>query len=210
MGWFQNDSISLHLLCTLFLLLLHQLHLRSSGIRSQRLGTPALLFPFALKLPSPSCTPVRALLNKKCLRAFASMFPELHGSLNELEPEASKFSGKAPGEAEAQTPVLPRNTKAWGSKVASSSQGVSLLPWSCSHLPVFAQSWKPAAGGFQTMLCSPLPGYWGVDQSWLGQEKSQGKEEGVSLPCPSRAAAGTLPSYSCVLYTGLLTNFSFE
>jgi len=29
-----------YLLCTLFLLLLHQLHLRSSGIRSRRLGTP--------------------------------------------------------------------------------------------------------------------------------------------------------------------------
>ena len=37
---FQEDSSTLHLLCTLFLLLLHQLHLRSSGIRSQRLGTP--------------------------------------------------------------------------------------------------------------------------------------------------------------------------
>ena len=32
----------LHLLCTLFLLVLHQLHLRASGIRSSRLGTPAL------------------------------------------------------------------------------------------------------------------------------------------------------------------------
>ena len=37
-GWFGDDSSTLHL----FLLLLHQLHLRSSGIRSQRLGTPAL------------------------------------------------------------------------------------------------------------------------------------------------------------------------
>ena len=41
-GWFQDDSRTLHLLWTLFLLLLHQLHLRSSDIRSQRLGTPAL------------------------------------------------------------------------------------------------------------------------------------------------------------------------
>ena len=32
--WFWDDSHMLHLLCTLFLLLLHQLHLRSSGIRS--------------------------------------------------------------------------------------------------------------------------------------------------------------------------------
>ena len=40
--WFKDDSSTLHLLCTLFLLLLHQLHLRSSGIRSWSLGTPAL------------------------------------------------------------------------------------------------------------------------------------------------------------------------
>ena len=39
--WFQDDSNTLHLFCTLFLLLLHQLYLRSSGIRPQRLGTLA-------------------------------------------------------------------------------------------------------------------------------------------------------------------------
>ena len=42
--WFGYDSGTLPLLCTLFLLLLHQLPLRSSGIRSQRLGTPALYY----------------------------------------------------------------------------------------------------------------------------------------------------------------------
>ena len=41
-GWFQDDSSSLCSLCTLLLLLFHQLHLRSSGIRAQRLGTPGL------------------------------------------------------------------------------------------------------------------------------------------------------------------------
>ena len=42
-GWFRDDSGAFYLLCTLFLLLLHQFHLRSSGIiRSWRLGTPAL------------------------------------------------------------------------------------------------------------------------------------------------------------------------
>ena len=40
--WFWDDSNALHLLYTLFLLLLHQLHLRWSGIRSQRFGTTAL------------------------------------------------------------------------------------------------------------------------------------------------------------------------
>ena len=39
-GWFQDDSSALHLLCTL--LFLHQLHLRSLGIRSQRLGITEL------------------------------------------------------------------------------------------------------------------------------------------------------------------------
>ena len=43
-GWFWDVSSVLHLLCSLFLLVLYQLHLRSSGIRSQRLGTPALFF----------------------------------------------------------------------------------------------------------------------------------------------------------------------
>ena len=41
-GWFWDDSSALHLLCTLFLSVLHQFHLRSVGIRSQRLGTPVL------------------------------------------------------------------------------------------------------------------------------------------------------------------------
>ena len=43
-GWFGDDSNTFYLLCLLFLLLLllPQLHLRSSGIRSWRLGTPAL------------------------------------------------------------------------------------------------------------------------------------------------------------------------
>jgi len=41
-AWFGNESSTLCLLCISFLLLLHLLHLRSSGIRSWRLGTPAL------------------------------------------------------------------------------------------------------------------------------------------------------------------------
>ena len=41
-GWFGDDSSTLHLLCTLSLLLVHQLHLGSSGVRFWRLGTPVL------------------------------------------------------------------------------------------------------------------------------------------------------------------------
>ena len=42
--WFQDDSSALYLLCTLFLSLLHHLHLRLSGIKYQRLGTPVSIF----------------------------------------------------------------------------------------------------------------------------------------------------------------------
>ena len=38
-GWFGDDLETLYLLCTSFLLSLHQLHLRSLGIRSEMLGT---------------------------------------------------------------------------------------------------------------------------------------------------------------------------
>ena len=40
-GWLWDDSSALCLLSTVCLLLLHQLHYRASGIRCQRLGTPA-------------------------------------------------------------------------------------------------------------------------------------------------------------------------
>ena len=49
-GCFQDDSSALYLLCTLFLLLLHQFHLRWSGIRSQRLETPVSFLCFASNL----------------------------------------------------------------------------------------------------------------------------------------------------------------
>ena len=39
--WFGDDSVTLHLLCTL--LLLHQLHLRSSGVTSWKMGTPPII-----------------------------------------------------------------------------------------------------------------------------------------------------------------------
>ena len=64
--WFWGDSRELHLWCALFLLL-PQLHLGSSGIRSWRLGTPALLrrqeaeadclCPFAASSPVESARP---------------------------------------------------------------------------------------------------------------------------------------------------------
>ena len=44
-GLLEDDSSAVHLLCTSFLLLLHQLHLRPSGVRFQRLGPPNLKNP---------------------------------------------------------------------------------------------------------------------------------------------------------------------
>ena len=65
-GWFGDDSSALCLLCSIFLLLLHQLHLGSSGIRLQRLGTPSLKHTFTiLTVPmdqEPEFSPVGPLL----------------------------------------------------------------------------------------------------------------------------------------------------
>ena len=55
-GWFWDDSRALHLLCTLFLLLLHQLQLRSSVIRSRRLGPPTLIRVLPRKLSGKEST----------------------------------------------------------------------------------------------------------------------------------------------------------
>ena len=55
-GWFWDDSSALHLSCTLFLLLLHQLHLRSSGTGSQRWG-PLASVQFSHSVMSNSVTP---------------------------------------------------------------------------------------------------------------------------------------------------------
>ena len=60
-GRFQDDSSALHLLCTLFLLLLHQLHLRPSGIRFWSLGTPAIQY---MALQSSACKLSLVELNK--------------------------------------------------------------------------------------------------------------------------------------------------
>ena len=103
-GWFGDDSNALHLLCTLFILLLYQLPLRSSGIRSQRLGTPALeaapcvnstrsswcsepcsalaTFPFCKFYFKPSTPPTacpdvlqQPLLSDPCLSSSSFCFP---------------------------------------------------------------------------------------------------------------------------------------
>ena len=58
----SNDSSTLHVLYTLFLLLLHQLHLGASGIRSGRLGTPVIrnFFMHLWKWKSPTMCRLQA------------------------------------------------------------------------------------------------------------------------------------------------------
>ena len=64
LGYFQHDSSTLYLLYTLILLLLYQLYVRSSDIRSRSLETPVLdhspvkLVILSILLESP----VKALL----------------------------------------------------------------------------------------------------------------------------------------------------
>ena len=70
-GWVREDSNALHLLCALFLLLLHQLYLRSSGIRSWRLKTPFLMYTNILLW----CL----LLTKSCLTVCNSMVSSVPG-----------------------------------------------------------------------------------------------------------------------------------
>ena len=49
MGRWEEDGLSaLHLFCILFPLLLYQLHLRLSGLRSQKWGTPGLVTDMSL------------------------------------------------------------------------------------------------------------------------------------------------------------------
>lgn len=55
-GWFQNDSSALYLLCPL----LHQLYLRSSGIRSQNFGDPCCPSGVISHSPAPLFVLLRA------------------------------------------------------------------------------------------------------------------------------------------------------
>lgn len=66
---FRMISSALPLLCTSFLLLLHQLHFRSSGIRSvsQRLGTPA---------PWDPMEGFWLCLSQWCLKQIENRYPE--------------------------------------------------------------------------------------------------------------------------------------
>jgi len=105
--WFLDDSSELHLLCTVFLLLLHQLHLRSSGIRSPRSGSWlfAQLWVVKIRITWP---------------LFLCPFGSLWMTLQISVPQFSRLvSGGTPG-----TPQIlysrdpwPRGSDAWWSEV---------------------------------------------------------------------------------------------
>lgn len=67
-----DGSGALHLLRTLFLLLLHQFHLRSPAIRSQRLGTPGLQNCYAKKTPTLT-SPGKPLQMQNCKTQLSSL-----------------------------------------------------------------------------------------------------------------------------------------
>ena len=70
--WFQDDSSTLHLLSTWFLLLLHQLHLRSSCMGSWRLGSPTLWLG---AFPYPSVLSLAVTATRKVPCAFPAPVP---------------------------------------------------------------------------------------------------------------------------------------
>ena len=72
--WFQDDSNALHLLGTLFLLLLHQLYLKSSGISDPRSWGPLLyLVHIWLLSPLPPTLSLPSSKIKRTLNCLASL-----------------------------------------------------------------------------------------------------------------------------------------
>ena len=74
-GWSGDDSSGLGLSCALFLLLLHQLHLRSSGIRSWG-GEPLLYRTSYRTAPHPRTTKQRGQHLKSHRQTHHSEQPE--------------------------------------------------------------------------------------------------------------------------------------
>ena len=67
--WFGDDSSMLHLLCALFQLLLNQLHLRSSGVRSGGWGLLERVSPSIQPQASPRTLPLCILLSAHTLNS---------------------------------------------------------------------------------------------------------------------------------------------
>ena len=82
--WFWDDLSTLNLLCPFFLLLLSQLHLRSSSIRSLRLRTSALHSPAHRFLPDLDLGTKFTL----CLLNLAHMLQWVSGSQFMISPMA--------------------------------------------------------------------------------------------------------------------------
>ena len=95
-GWFGNHSSALLLLCTLFLLLLYQPHLRSSGIRFWRLETSGLgRYCWSVWLWKPkflaSCHVARRLFLTSLLLPFCDSRREESGEVSVSAPQPPTF-----------------------------------------------------------------------------------------------------------------------
>ena len=122
--WFQDDSRALHLVCTLCLLLLHQLHLRSTGIKSQRLGIPTLE-----EIVSYPPVVGRSLENSKEDQSYKSCtarFDQARGS--------------------SQTGDQTHVSCIAGGFFTTESTGMSVNLWACSYTPCQTGMAAPSPG----------------------------------------------------------------
>ena len=109
-GWFGDDSSALCLLCSIFLLLLHQLHLGSSGIRLQKLGTPALNLRRRQWHPTPVLLPGKSHGRRRLVAAVHGVVESwtrlsdftfhFHALEKEMATHSSVLAWRMPGTAE--------------------------------------------------------------------------------------------------------------
>ena len=173
-GWFQDDSSILRLLCALFILLSHQLHLRSSGIRSWKLGTPVLWHLQFLKnpeyhLPTPVMVSIYLFIPGTSHLPWPEPSPSTHaspywlwGKREQTRASCQHCGGFSVWPGQPQRPI-PWQTRAeaqamrWGLlNLSLRSASPEHSPWSycwCSLLAAFwwcrHGAWAPYEEGLQ-------------------------------------------------------------
>ena len=126
--WFQDDSSLLHVLGTFFLLLLHQLHLRSSGIRSWRLRTPILEKVNSLidKALSSPVTEINSFPGWKHLSTFVTAAPSARNACPLILPTSWSFLGFT-----EESPFSERPFPITSSKINLKQGSLSQNPMPC-------------------------------------------------------------------------------
>ena len=156
-GWFQGDSNTLHLMCTLFLLLLliYQLHLRSSGIRSQRLGgTPVLeglaesyrLLPPStshFSRPAPSSFPPASC---HCPSPSGGHFLMPFLNLAPVPPKSNQIHNliRKKNEENVRLPASPLTGRRPAANLENVKMGVTTHWWEWGRLSRAARCWQQA------------------------------------------------------------------